>query len=584
MRNKKNSSHLCRAREVSCLDFLCQCDYSRREKKHTIPASANCLLGYNRNGGTVMEKKIEIYDSTLRDGALGEGLQFSLEDRLEILKALDRLGILFIEGGNPAASKQDMEFFHQAKKLPLESARLVAYGGTRKSGVSANEDAGCQALLASGTDVVTIAGWSWDQAVRERLCVNLEENIRMIYDTIQFFKRHGKMVIFNAVHFFDGYKSNFGYAMEVMRNANEAGADRLVLCDSNGACFPHEVFSITQTVVREYGGKVGAHFHNDVGCAVANCTTAVRAGATQIQGNYLGLGERCGDVQLSVVIPNLQLKSGYSCIPNSKMELVTRVASFIAETANINIPANMPYLGRNAFAHKDIDSCGGKSAPSAHISPELVGNRRNVLLSEFIGKSGLLAAVQRLDPAIAREEIQGKHLGNHIRAMERKGYQFESAVASLILMVVRELRPGKQPFELASAQIAGDPCRSDQPILAVVKVKRKGESILGAGEGKGTIDALASAFYQALGSWYPALQKIRIIDYKVRLLDTAPSGERSVRVAVTVCDGELTWCTLGISKDVLQASCQALQDALLYGCMQTEEQQETTVGSTPVKQ
>lgn len=514
-----------------------------------------------------MEKKIEIYDSTLRDGTLGEGLQFSLEDRLEILKALDRLGIPYIEGGNPAASKQDMEFFHRAKELPLEGAQLVAYGGTRKSGVSAVEDAGCQALLASGVDIVTIAGWSWDQAVRERLHVNLEENIRMIYDTIQFFKRHGKMVIFNAVHFYDGYRSNFGYAMEVMRSANEAGADRLVLCDSNGACFPHDVFSITQTLVREYGGKVGAHFHNDVGCAVANCTTAVRAGATHIQGNYLGLGERCGDVQLSVVIPNLQLKSGYSCIPNCKMELLTRVAAFIAETANINIPANMPYLGKNAFSHKDIDSCGAKSVASAHISPEVVGNRRSVLLSEFIGRSGLLAAVQKLDPTITREEIQKKELGEHIRAMERQGYQFESAVASLIVLLLRKLRPGKQPFELVSAQVAGAPCREGESPMAVVKMKLGEETVLGAGEGKGTIDALSNACYQALEGHYPDLRKIRIIDYKVRMLDTALTVERSVRVAVTVCSGELTWSTLGISKDVLQASCQAIQDALLYGCM-----------------
>lgn len=515
-----------------------------------------------------MEKKIEIYDSTLRDGILGEGLQFSLEDRLEILKALDRLGITYIEGGDPAASKQDMAFFRRAQEIPLESAKLAAYGGTRRSGVSAADDAGCRALLACGTEVVTIAGWSWDQAIRERLHVNLEENIRMIADTIQFFKRHGKMVIFNAVHFFDGYKSNFGYAMEVIRSANEAGADRLVLCDSNGACFPHEAYSITQTLTREYGSKVGVHFHNDTGCAVANCSTAVRAGATHIQGNYLGLGERCGDVQLAVVIPNLQIKSGYSCVPNCKMELLTKVASFIAEIANINIPTNMPYLGKNAFSQKDIDSYGNHSAAMAHIAPELVGNRRSVLISEFIGKSGLLAALQRIDPSITREEFHSKDLVDFVRAKEREGYQFETAVASLILLALRKLRPGKQLFELVSARVIGDHYEEQESsICAVVKVRIGEKVVLGAGEGKGTIDAVIDALYQVLQTEYPSIRRVRVIDYKVRLLERSQSPERLVRVVVTACDGELTWSTLGVSNDTIRATCQAVLDLLLYHSM-----------------
>ncbi len=517
-------------------------------------------------------RSIEIFDTTLRDGVQGEGISFSLEDKLNIAQKLCKLGIAFVEAGNPGSNPKDMEFFRRAGELALGETRLVAFGSTRKKGGSAREDEGCAALLSAGTRWVAVFGKSWDLHVRDVLRTTLEENLAMIRDTVSFLKEQGRMVIFDAEHFFDGYRSHPDYARQAVLAAREAGADRVVLCDTNGGTFPDQVGDITGEMVGLLGIPVGIHAHNDSGCAVAAAMAAVEAGASQVQGTYIGFGERCGNTNLSTIIPNLQLKKGYRCIPDEKMVRIGKTARFIAEVTNLALPANMPYVGRSAFAHKGgmhVDGVTKNAATFEHITPEAVGNRRSILLSEFAGRSAIASKVAELDSSITRDSQVTAELIEKLKGREYQGYAYESAAASFELFARKELGKYRPAFDLEYFKILGEQpaVKVDRSCSAIIKV-RVGESIeMTSAEGDGPVHALDIALRKALEVFYPCLSEVRLIDYKVRVMESHMATAATVRVIIESTDGLSTWTTVGCSADIIDASWQALRDSMEYKLM-----------------
>lgn len=519
-------------------------------------------------------RQIEIYDTTLRDGAQGEGISFSLEDKLNIAGKLCKLGIAFVEAGNPGSNPKDMEFFRRAGALEQEypDTRLVAFGSTRKKNIPVEEDENCAALLTAGTKWVAVFGKSWDLHVRDVLRTTLEENLRMIRDTVSFFKEHGRLVVFDAEHFFDGYRGSPDYARRAVLAARDAGADRVVLCDTNGGTFPEEVGRVTREMVELLGIPVGIHAHNDTGCAVADAMAAVEAGASQVQGTYIGFGERCGNTNLSTVIPNLQLKKGCRCIPEDKMVRIGKTARYIAEVTNLALPANMPYVGRSAFAHKGgmhVDGVTKNSASFEHITPEMVGNRRQILLSEFAGRTAIASKIAELDSSVTRDSQVTAGLIEKLKGLEYQGYAFESAAASFELFARRELGKYRPAFVLEYFKILGEQpaVKVDRSCSAIIKV-RVGESIeMTSAEGDGPVHALDIALRKALEVFYPALSEVRLIDYKVRVMESHMATAATVRVIIESTDGLSTWTTVGCSADIIDASWQALRDSMEYKLM-----------------
>ncbi|MCL2342833.1 MAG: citramalate synthase [Firmicutes bacterium] len=509
-------------------------------------------------------KYIEIFDSTLRDGAQGEGIQFSLVDKLEIVRALDALGVAYIEAGNPGSNKKDMAFFEEMRSVPLQNAKLVAFGATRRRGIEAADDPNCRSLLAAGTPCVCVFGKSWTLHVTEVLRATLEENLEMVRDTVRFFKDAGKEVIFDAEHFFDGYKADPGYALSVLAAAANGGADCLCLCDTNGGCFPDEIYEMVSKVVARFPEpmRVGIHCHRDTGNAEANSVMAVKAGAVQVQGVYAGFGERCGNAALTTVIPNLQLKLGCLCIPPENMGLLTETARRICEIANINPDAQAPYVGSSAFTHKagmHIDGVSKNSISYEHVSPELVGNERRFLMSEVAGRGALLAALRKVAPELDKNAPEATQLVELLKQMEFEGYQFEAAEASFELLVRRRLGQKPHFFDLQSYRVLNE---QDSGCTAVVKLSVDGRTKLSAAEGDGPVHAMDVALRKALEGFYPCLRKMRLIDYKVRVLESRDATAAKVRVLIQSTDGADIWTTIGVSANIIEASWAALTDSI----------------------
>lgn len=515
-----------------------------------------------------MQKVIEIFDSTLRDGAQAESISFSVEDKLKIVKALDELGILYIEAGNPGSNPKDIEFFEKMRAISLKSAKLTAFGSTRRRDVSVEEDKNVQSLISANTPAVAIFGKTWDFHVTEIIKTTLEENEKMVFETIAYFKKKGKEVIFDAEHFFDGYKANPEYAFKVLKAAVEGGADCLVLCDTNGGCFPSTIYDIVKKVKEVFKIKVGIHAHNDCGMAVANSVLAVEAGAEHVQGTYIGFGERCGNANLSTIIPNLQIKKDLYCIPEDKLKSLTYTARKISEIANISLNKRDPYVGISAFAHKGgmhIDGVCKVSASFEHINPELVGNKRRFLMSEVSGRNTILEKIRELNPAINKESIETEAIINRLKELEHQGYQFEGAESTFELVIRKQLGKYKPFFELEKFKLMTEqPNQSGPSASALIKVKVDGKSEITAAEGNGPVHALDRALRKALEVFYPELSRVYLTDFKVRVIDSQSATAAKVRVLIESTDGESSWTTVGVSTDIIEASWIALVDSIEY--------------------
>lgn len=513
--------------------------------------------------------KIYIYDSTLRDGAQAQGISFSVEDKLKIVAKLDKLGINYIEAGNPGSNPKDIEFFEKVKKMELKNSRLAAFGSTRRAGINAENDANVQSLLKAGTPVVTIFGKAWDFHVLEVLRTTLDENISMIMDTIRFFKEQGKEVIFDAEHFFDGYKANAEYALSTLKAAADSGAECLVLCDTNGGTFPDRIFEITKLVKEKFNAvDIGIHCHNDTGMAEANSIMAVKAGAVQVQGTINGFGERCGNANLITIIPNLQLKMECQCIPEENIMRITKTARFVSEIANIMHNERAPYVGNCAFAHKGgmhIDAVIKNTVSFEHIDPSIVGNQRRVLMSEVSGRSTIISAINEVEPGISKDSPEAKKIIDKLKQLEHEGYQFEGAESSFELVIRKELGKHKNFFELEDFKvIITDPDKEDLSASAIIKVKVGDLDEITAAEGDGPVNALDKALRKALEVFYPELSKMRLTDFKVRVLDSESATAAKVRVWIESTDGENSWSTVGVSTNVINASWKALVDSVEY--------------------
>lgn len=514
-------------------------------------------------------KKIEIFDSMLRDGAQSEGISYSVQDKLNIIKALDKLGVKYIEAGNPGSNPKDIEFFEKASQIKLKNACLCAFGSTRRKNLKVEEDCNVLSLLNANTQTVAIFGKSWDMHVTKILNATLEENLELVYDTLHFFKSKGKEVIFDAEHFFDGYKANPNYAMKVLEVAVKAKADVLCLCETNGGCMPEEVYSITKKVVERFPQiRIGIHCHNDVGCAVASSMLAVAAGATHVQGTFIGIGERCGNADLSTIIANLELKKAYKCIAGD-MAALSDIAMKLYEISNLTMPSNKPYVGSSAFAHKGgmhIDGVNKCSYSFEHVPPESVGNKRRFLMSEVSGRTTVLAKIKGIAPNLTKDSVETTEIVNKIKELEHQGYQFESADASFELIVLNVLNQFKPHFKLNMYKTSGEfPCPDgEMSAYAMIKVEVDGKNETVASVGNGPVNALDQALRKALSVFYPELKKVHLTDYKVRVLTGDKATAAKVRVLIESTNGEDLWTTVGVSTDIIEASWIALVDSIEY--------------------
>ena len=514
-------------------------------------------------------KKIWLLDSTLRDGAQGEDISFSVQDKLNIVQILDRLGIDYIEAGNPGSNPKDLEFFERVQALHLNHAKLVAFGSTRRKNEAVEDDRNLRSLLEAQTPAVSIFGKSWDFHVTEIIHTTLEENLRMIEETVAFLKRNGREVIFDAEHFFDGYKRHPEYAMQTLFAAERGGADSICLCETNGGAFPDEVYRIVSEVVKQVSVPIGIHTHDDGGMAVASSIMAVEAGAVFVQGTLIGFGERCGNANLSTVLSNLQLKRNYECIPPENLHKLMQSCHMISEVSNVQMNKNMPYVGKSAFAHKGgmhID--GVNKAPSSfeHINPESVGNTRRFLMSEVAGRSTLIEKIQRVDAKICREDPVTAQIIGQIKEMEHQGYQFEGADATLEMLIRKQLGNYHPFFKVEKFKTMGEQQNGEEnpSASAMVKVVVNGQSEMTAAEGNGPVNALDSALRKALERFYPILQTVHLTDYKVRVLDSRDRTASKVRVLIESTDGKEFWTTVGVSVDIIEASLDALVASIEY--------------------
>lgn len=527
-------------------------------------------------------EKVYIYDSTLRDGSQGEGVSLTVEDKLKIALKLDQLGVDYIEGGWPGSNPKDLEFFRRIGGLKLEHARVAAFGSTRKPGISAGNDTNLRSLVQAGVSTVTIFGKSWDFHVREVLQTTMAENLNMIGDSIRYLKSHGLEVIYDAEHFFDGFKNNREYALATLAAAQEAGADWIVLCDTNGGLLPTEVSPVMEAVRRVVTVPLGIHAHNDGDLAVANTLLAVQAGARQVQGCMNGFGERCGNANLCSVIPNLELKLGFRCLPEGKLKILTEASRYISEVANVVQQHGQPFVGLSAFAHKGgVHVHAVLKAPHSyeHISPESVGNSRRVLISELGGMSNLLYKAREMNLDLDFNREKTRELVEKIKQLEFEGYQFEGAEASLELLFRRALGDNDELFSLETFRVLVEQHASQEVTSeATVKLRVKDTVVHTAGEGNGPVNALDNALRKALESYYPELKEIHLTDYKVRVLDEKDGTAAKVRVLIESRDGTSAWSTVGVSTNMIEASWQALVDSLEYGLRKKLEKRACRTG------
>jgi 2-isopropylmalate synthase len=515
-------------------------------------------------------RSIQIYDTTLRDGTQGEGVNFSLHDKLEIAQRLDEMGVDYVEGGYPLSNEKDAEFFQRARELDLKNAKICAFGMTRRKGIKAEDDPGMQALLQSDASVCTIVGKTWDFHVTDVLRVTLEENLEMIADTIRFLVEQGREVIYDAEHFFDGWKTNAGYASETIQAAASAGAMMVVACDTNGGALPEEVAELVnaaQDALSTYSVPVGIHCHNDGDLAVANSLSAVDAGAVQVQGTVNGFGERCGNADLISVIANLGLKKrGYEVLNGQSLEHLTEVSRFVYETANMHLRSNQPFVGQSAFAHKGgmhVHAIARATSSYEHLDPQLVGNERRILVSELSGRSNIVALTTKHDIQEDRE-LMDRILAEVVR-LENVGYQFEAAEASFDLLVKRCVGTFKPHFDRIKYHVEVGIDRHGELLTeGTVKINVSGDERHEVAEGDGPVNALDAALRKALNGSFPGLREMQLVDYRVRALNSEAGTAARIRVMVESSDKHDTWGTVGVSENIIEASWIALVDAIEY--------------------
>lgn len=524
-------------------------------------------------------KHIFIYDTTLRDGAQGEGISFSSVAKIRVAKRLDEFGVDYIEGGYAASNPKDMAFFKDIKKEKLTHAKIAAFGSTRRANTPVAEDIGAKALIEADTPVVTIFGKSWRFHVKEVLRVSEDENRAMIADTVRFLKQHKKEVIYDAEHFFDGYKDSPEHALSTLKAAKDAGADMLVLCDTNGGTLPGDIHKITEEVVRQFGPAVGIHTHNDSELGVANSLSAVCAGAVQVQGTINGHGERCGNANLTSIIPALMLKMGHDCLKKDSLKHLRDVSLFVDEMANVRPNRKAAYVGESAFAHKagmHVDAVRKSTKSFEHIEPETVGNERRILVSELSGASNVFLKAVEMGVALDKSSPEVKEILRELERLEKNGYAFEAAEASFKMLVQKVLKAHKPFFELDGFRVIVEKRHKDEPCIseATIKLSVKGETELTVGEGDGPVDALNSALRKALTRFYPDIEKVFLTDYRVRILDPEVATAAKTRVIIESSDGAKTWGTVGVSGNIIEASWEALVDSVEYKLFLDEEEKK----------
>jgi 2-isopropylmalate synthase len=512
---------------------------------------------------------IQIYDTTLRDGTQSEGFTLSSNDKISIAQKLDELGVAFIEGGWPGSNPKDVEFFERARDMQWKNALIAAFGSTCRVKGGPEDDANIRALIDSHTPVCTIFGKTWTLHVKEVLLTTLEDNLRIIEQSVTYLKANGKRVIYDAEHFFDGYKADSAYALETLRAAIRGGAETVVLCDTNGGTLPWEVEGMIRELKSALAHPFGIHTHNDSECAVVNSLVAVRAGAMQVQGTINGVGERCGNANLISIIADLELKMDYCCLPQGSIQHLYDLSHFVAEVANITPDEHLPFVGKSAFAHKGgvhVAAMRRSAKSYQHVEPEVVGNQMRVVVSDLSGRGNLLSKAEEHGVEVEGAEILP--VLNEIKELESRGFSFEAAEASVAMMLKRQEYGYKPPFELVDFFVNVEH-RQGRGIFAeaMVKVRVQGELLHTAAEGNGPVNALDNALRKALLSYYPQLAKFHLSDYKVRILDSDHGTEAITRVLIDTRNSTSRWSTVGASTNIIEASWRALADSVEYGLM-----------------
>ena len=518
-----------------------------------------------------MKPQVEIYDTTLRDGSQGEGINFSVADKLRIAEKLDAFGVHYIEGGWPGSNPKDIEFFAQARKKKFKNARLAAFGSTRKKGTPVESDDQVRLLLEAATPVVTIFGKTSMLHVTEVLRCTPEENLAMIADTVRHLKDHGKFVIYDAEHAFDGYKLDPEYALATWQAAEKAGADFVVLCDTNGGCLPSEIADITRTAFGRLSCKIGIHTHDDSGVGVANALAALDAGAVHVQGTINGYGERTGNCNLTSVIPLVHFKQGKTCVPARSLPKLRELSMYVDEVANFRHNPRLPWVGAAAFAHKGgmhVNAVQKLASSYEHINPESVGNRRNVLISDLAGRSNIVMKAQDLGYKLTNDTPELRAILDVIKQREHSGFEYEAAEASLALLIRNTLPPKSKPKFIIEAYHVSMRRDQRESICEATLKARVGATVYHeVAEGDGPVNALDGTLRAALAKSYPKLKRITLTDYKVRILDGIAGTAARTRVLITSSDGKREWGTVGVSENIIEASLQALVDSMEYALL-----------------
>ncbi len=522
---------------------------------------------------------IKIYDTTLRDGSQAEDIAFSLEDKVRIAQKLDELGIHYIEGGWPGSNPKDLQFFQEIKSTLFSQAKVVAFGSTCRAGTSPENDSNIQSLIEAGTKVITIFGKSWDIHPIEALNITLDQNLEIIRQSVRFLKDRGSEVIFDAEHFFDGFKSNPPYAFSTLEAAQDAKADWIVLCDTNGGTLPDEIQSIIKEVKKKIKTPLGIHVHNDTEMAVANTLLAVKEGVRMIHGTINGYGERCGNANLCSIIPNLKLKMGIDCITDEQLKKIREVSRFVSELANLPHSKYLPYVGDSAFAHKGgihVSAIRKSGATYEHVQPERVGNHQRVLISDLSGESNILYKAAEFKIDIESKDPKIREILDNLKQLENQGFQFEGAEGSFEILIKKALGQHKKFFELMGFRIIVEKSEEESaPLSEATIMVRVGDRVEHtAAIGNGPVNALDNAIRKALEKFYPELKEVKLLDYKVRILSSKDGTGAQTRVLIESGDGKSKWGTVGVSENIIQASWQALVDSIDYKLLKEKENEK----------
>lgn len=518
---------------------------------------------------------LEVYDTTLRDGAQAEDVSFSVDDKVRVAQKLDDLGVQYIEGGWPGANPKDIEFFRIIKTIPFKHATVVAFGATRKASNPVHKDANLQALLAAETDTITLFGKSWNLHVTDALGITLAKNLELIGDSIAYLRSKGRKVFYDAEHFFDGYKADPDYALETLRRAVEAGAERVILCDTNGGTMPWEVREICRAVQQACRVPLGIHAHNDTEMAVANSLVAIETGIVQVQGTINGIGERCGNANLCSIVPNLELKMKRAVLGDKRLRRLREVSNFVTEIANLMPNKHQPYVGDAAFAHKGgvhIHAVQKNPATYEHVIPESVGNRQRMLVSDYSGRSGLVGKAEACGIKLSKDNPKLQELVANLKDLESQGYQFEGAEGSFELLLRKAVGKHKPSFELLGFRVIVEKRHANEAPISEATVMIKVGNVVEhtAGVGTGPVNALDHALRKALEKFYPQLTEVKLLDYKVRVLAASQGTAAKVRVLLESGDHKEKWGTVGVSENIMEASWQALADSIEYKLMPHE--------------